>query len=291
LLVLAAFFAGLTWKKWMTKPTAARSQAAAQVATAQQKADALRLMDEALKAKYEERYDDALRSVADARHADPGIRGVDYISGEIGLQRGKSAAIAIAAQASIRRGENTADAKLLLALHAWMSRGQPERAAQAGAIATQILEEASTEDLSSGEVRFFLGDLQRLLGQPASAHRSLLAGAARLLPWSSSQLILAKMQLSADEAGATTDSIEIPSTAGNRAVLGLGAALRHGQDPQAGLDEVASCFTALQTSMLLGDFSFARVSDSSRKAVPDSLSKTLPGAEALEPEAGKNTSF
>jgi hypothetical protein len=291
LLILAAFFAGLTWKKWMTKPTALATQAAAQVATAQQKTDALRLMDEAVKAKYEERYDDALRAVADARHADPWIRGVDYISGEIALQRGESDDVTSAAQESIRRGENTANATLLLALDAWISRGQPERAAQAGAIATQMLEEACTEDLSSGAVRFFLGDLQRLLGQPALAHRSLLAGAARLSPWSSGQVILAKMQLAADEVGATASPVEIPSTAGNRAVLGLRIAYHTGQDPQAALDGVVACFTTRQASALLADASFASLSESSRKTVLDNLSKPLPGGEPPESEVRKKTSF
>jgi len=291
LLILAAFFGGLTWKKWMTKPTAVRPQAATQVATAQQQADALRLMDEAVKAKYEERYDDALRAVSDARHADPQVHSADYISGEIALQRGESDDVASAAQESIRRSENTANAKLLLALDAWISRGQPERAAQAGAIATQMLEEASTEDLSSGEVRFFLGDLQRLLGQPALAHRSLLAGAARLSPWSSGQVILAKMQLTADEVGATSSPIEIPVTAGNRAVLGLRIASHTGQDPQAALDEVVACFTTRQASALLADASFASLSESSRKTVLDNLSKPLPGGEPPEPEVRKKTSF
>jgi len=290
LLILAAFFAGLTWKKWKTKPTEVRSQAATQVATAQQQADALRLMDEAVKAKYEERYDDALRIVEESRHADPGIRGVDYISGEIALQRGESQIVKSFSREAIRRGENVADATLLLALDTWMSRGQPERAAQAGAVATQILEEASMKDLSSGEVRFFLGDLQRLLGQPASAHRSLLAGAARLSPWSSSELILAKLQLAADEAGATADSIEIPSTAGNRAVLRLGTALRHGQDPQAALDIVVACFTTRQTTALLADAYFASLSDSSRKTVFDNLSKSLPGPEPPVSEVREKTS-
>jgi len=291
LLILAAFFAGLTWKKWITKPTEVRSQAATQVATAQQKADALRLMDEAVKAKYEERYDDALRIVEESRHADPGIRGVGYISGEIALQRGESPNVKSSSREAIRRGENVADAKLLLALDAWMSRGQPERAAQAGAIATQMLQEASMEDLSSGEVRFFLGDLQRLLGQPASAHRSLLAGVARLLPWSSGQVILAKMQLAADEAGATASPIDIPSTAGNSAVLGLRIASHAGQDPQAALNDVVACFTTRQVSALLADASFASLSESSRKTVVDNLSKPLPGGEPPESEVRKKTSF
>jgi len=291
LLILAAFFGGLTWKKWMTKPAAVRPQAATQVATVQQQADALRLMDEAVKAKYEERYDDALRAVADARHADPQVHSADYISGEIALQRGESPNVKSSSLEAIRRGENVADATLLLALDTWMSRGQPERAAQAGAAATQMLEEACTEDLSSGEVRFFLGDLQRLLGQPASAHRSLLAGAARLSPWSSGQVILAKMQLAADEAGATANPIEIPSTAGNRAVLGLRATARASQDPQTALEDVVACFTTRQTSALLADASFASLPESSRKTVLDNLSKPLPGAEPPEPEVRKKTSF
>jgi hypothetical protein len=140
-------------------------------------------------------------------------------------------------------------------------------------------------------VRFFLGDLQRLLGQPASAHRSLLAGAARLSPWSSSQVILAKMQLAADEAGAPVNPIEIPSTAGNRAVLGLRAALRHGQDPQAALDIVVACFTTRQASALLAGASFAALPEPSRKTVLDNLSKPLPGGEPPEPEVRKKTSY
>jgi hypothetical protein len=99
------------------------------------------------------------------------------------------------------------------------------------------------------------------------------------------------MQLAADEAGATADSIEIPSTAGNRALLGLRMASQAGQDPQAALDDVASCFTAGQTSALLADASFATLSDSERKTVLDNLSKPLPGAEPQGSKVREKTSF
>jgi len=275
----------------MTKPTALATQAAAQVATAQQQTEGLRLMDEAVKAKHEERYDEALRFATDARQADPQIRGVDTISAEIALRRHDPEGVRTASRAAIRRGENEADAKLLLAIDAWMSRGQPDKAVQFGQVATQFLEEASMDDISNGEVRSFLGDVQRLLGESLLASHSIFAGAVRLPPWSSSLLILAKMQLAADEVGATANPIEIPSTAGNRAVLGLRAALRHGQDPQAALDIVVACFTTRQASALLADASFAALSDSSRKTVLGSISKPLPGAEPPESETRKRTSF
>jgi len=286
LLILSAFFTGLAREKMVKWTSGKPVQALREAATPQQQADALRLMDEVVKAKYEERYDDALRIVADARRADPRIPGAEIVSAEIALRRNKSEDVVSAAQEAIRRGENEADAKLLLALDVWMSRGRQGMAAQAGAKAEQLLDEASMDEQSNGEVRFFLGDLQHMTGQPAFARRSLLAGLYRLPPWSSSQFILAKMQLLADEVSAQGQPSAVPSTLGGRALLGLRGAARSGQDPLTALNQLASCFTTRQVSFLVADPASAAVVPSpALKEIVTPLMKSLPGNPADQTEA------
>jgi hypothetical protein len=265
----------------MTKPTEVRSQAATQVATAQQQGEALRLMDEAVKAKYEERYDDALRAAADARHADPQVRGVGIVSSEIALRRGDPEKSQREALAALRQGDSAADANYLLAIAAWISRGGGKQSEQAGTMATHYLDEACLADFSNSDVRCYLGDVQRVLGLPALALRSLQAGVYRLSPWMSSQILSGKIQLANDEAGSGGQSAEVASLSGDRALLALRSALRSGQDPRATLDDVSACFTGQQIKILLADPALAAPGKAASTVLSEarkSLRQALPGA-------------
>jgi len=197
-----AFAAGVAWQR----TAAARAQ---RVKTAsgpapEEQAAARRLLESAITARYADQPDEALRLAREALATDPMTPGAATFSAEIALQQGKTDDVDTAAREAIRQGRYVADAKLLLALNRWMGRSQ-EGAVDARATATQLLEEATAEELSNGVARFFAGDLQRSVGRPGEAHRSLLGGLHRQEPWYSAALLSAKMRLAAAEAAPLAD--------------------------------------------------------------------------------------
>lgn len=231
----------------------------------ERRTEALRLVDDAARAKYEERTDDALAAAAAARESDPTVPGVDVLVGELALLAKQPETMKRAAQEALRRGHNVASAKLLLALDKWMSRGQRGTSVEAGSAAAQLLSEASDAELSNMEIMFFWGDIERYAGREDRAHDRLLGALHRQQPWLSETIIAAKMQLAADEAGGAPKdsggrgaSANATSAPVGDAVTTLRRAVLAGADPQPPLAKLHSLSTAWQSKLLLADQAFER---------------------------------
>ena len=176
-----------------------------------------------------------------------------------------------------------------LALNRWLGRTQ-SGAVEARATATQLLEEATAEELSNGSARFFAGDLQRSVGRPGEAHRSLLGGLHRQEPWHSTALLSAKMRLAAAEAAPRADP-NVPALSADGDAFGAPAYDMH-RALQGG-DEVAiapvrarlqGAFTGWQLGVLARDPAFA-----SLELVPAGEGPAVPFA-AIPPPAAKKES-
>jgi hypothetical protein len=254
-----AFAAGVVWQR--TAANRAKS-AVASGPTPEEQAAARRLLESAVTARYADQPDEALRLAREARETDPMTPGAATFIAEVALRQGKTDEVDIAAREAIQQGRYVADAKLLLALNRWMGRTQ-SGAVDARAAATQLLEEATAEELSNGTARFFAGDLQRALGRPGEAHRSLLAGLHRQEPWHSAALLSAKMRLAAEEAGPRAEP-NVPALSAGADAFG-GAVYDMHRALQGG-DEVAiapararlqGTFTTWQLGVLARDPAFA----------------------------------
>jgi hypothetical protein len=165
-----------------------------------QRAESLRLLDQAVQAKFGELWNEAARLAFEARQTDEETPRLDIFIGELAFEKGEIDAVGSAARAALLREPMSADAKLLLALRAWALRGQTG-VAQAGASATALLQQAAADELSNGVVRFFAGDFQRAIGRPGDAHVELLGGLYRQHVWHSAALLTAKLFLALEEAG------------------------------------------------------------------------------------------
>ena len=256
-----AFAAGVVWQR--TAATRAKN-AVATGPTPEEQAAARRLLESAVTARYADQTDDALRLAREARETDPMTPGAATFIAEVALRQGKTDEVDIAAREAIQRGRYVADAKLLLALNRWMGRTQ-SGAVDARAAATQLLEEATAEELSNGTARFFAGDLQRAVGRPGEAHRSLLGGLHRQEPWHSSALLAAKLRLAMEEGGQrVAETLGDPSSSDSDAVFGavvydMQRALQSGDETAiaAARARLQGAFTSRQLGMLSNDSAFA----------------------------------
>lgn len=281
--MIAAFTGGYLWK---TAGASSADAAPAVVAPAQQQ-QALAFLDEAVTAKHEERYDEAISAVARARAADPTVPGGELLLAEIALHRGDSPVVRRAAREALARGQNVADANLLLALDKWQSRALPgESVANAGEAATQMLTEATAAEMSNGAAWFFLGDLQASIGRTAQARGALLGGLHRMQPWGSAAVVAAKRQVAAAEAGRA-----VAETPAGVTLVDLRRAVREGGDVQPLLDTLRSSLVASQTRVLLADAALATPQPPAplaraRSAAPD----PIPHGSVAPPEARPVTS-
>jgi hypothetical protein len=279
-----AFAAGIAWQR--TAATRAKSAGVATGPTPEEQAAARRLLESAVTARYADQPDEAFRLAREARETDPMTPGAATFIAELALQQGETDEVDTAAREAIRQGRYVADAKLLLALNRWMGRTQ-SGAVDARAAATQLLEEATAEELSNGTARFFAGDLQRAVGRPGEAHRSLLGGLHRQEPWHSSALLSAKMRLAVEEAGPRADPNVPASSAGadnfGGAAYDMHRALQSGDEAAiaAARAKLQGAFTSRQLGILSSDSAFA-----SLKLVPAGEGSDVPFA-AIPPPAVK----
>ncbi|MBU3665141.1 MAG: hypothetical protein FGM15_04575 [Chthoniobacterales bacterium] len=165
----------------------------------ERKTGALKLMDDAVRAKREELYDKALQLADGARAADPDVPGAELIAAEIALERKQPLALESAARAALQRGDDAAGAKVLLALNTWMLRAQPGKVMDPADAARELLEEACAELPFNGTAYFFLGELDRILGRTSAAHANFLSALHRFGPWTSSSALQSRMQLVSEE--------------------------------------------------------------------------------------------
>jgi hypothetical protein len=251
LIILSSFVASFFWHRLQIRRLAAASDIPP--ATEEQRASALRSLDEAVRARYEERMDDAMAQLAMAQQADPQLPGLELLAGEIALQQRDTDALSRASANASQRGDSEASAKLLAALGVWLRRGElgVERA---GPQAKQLLLEAAESSPSEASVPFFHGELSRQLGEGSAAHAYLLSALRRQCPWKSSALLRVKMQLAAAEASEAGEAVEV-SAPDSQSVVALRwrEAVRRGTDASEELKAMIALAPSLQTIVLLPD--------------------------------------
>ena len=251
LIILSSFLASFFWHRLQFRWLAAASDISP--ATEEQRASALRSLDEAVRARYEERMDDAIAQLAMAQQADPQLPGLELLAGEIAVQQRDTDALSRASANASQRGDSEAPAKLLAALGVWLRRSElgVERA---GPQAKQLLLEAAESSPSDASVHFFHGELSRQLGEGSAAHAYLLSALRRQSPWTSSALLRVKMQLAAAEAFEAGEAVEVPAPDSQSAVaLRWREAVRRGTDAPEELKAMIALAPSLQTIVLLPD--------------------------------------
>ena len=251
LIIVSSFVASFFWHRLQLRRLAAASDISP--STEEQRASALRSLDEAVRARYEERMDDAMAQLAMAQQADPQLPGPELLAGEIALQQRDTDALSRASANALQRGDSEASAKLLAALGVWLRRGElgVERA---GPQAKQLLLEAAESSPSEASVHFFHGELSRQLGEGSAAHAYLLSALRRQSPWKSSALLRVKMQLAAAEASEAGEAVEVSAPdSQSAAALRWREAVRRGTDASEELKAMIALAPSLQTIVLLPD--------------------------------------
>jgi hypothetical protein len=264
--VLSAFAGGILWRQ--SKVNRAAAQVVELESSEEQRAEALRLFDEAVRARYEERAQGAMNAIAAARRADPQLRSVDVLVGEIALDQKDPETLRRAAEYALERGENESSANLLNALEVWMRRGE-KGTDKAGQLAEQFLSDAADAEPSNAAVYFFHGELSRLLGDGRKAHRHLLSALHRQHPWRSAALLENKLQIAAREAADEGAAVmTAPPTEQAEVILALRSAVQSGYDTNEELVEFVRVTPTPQILDLVADSALG----SSREAI---------GSEAL----------
>lgn len=189
--IAASFFAGFGFVKFRAFASRATHPGDAETPP---NAQAMELLDRAVQAKSEERYDDAVRLAAQARGADPNLRGVDVLVAELAMKQQRPDIVEQASRSALKRGHDLATANLLLALNAWKLRAQPGAVADPAQSAMRQTAEVCADAPFEGDAYFFLGEMHRTLGQLALSHANFLSALHRMAPWSSSSILKAKMQ-------------------------------------------------------------------------------------------------
>ena len=253
--VLGAFAGGILWRH--SKVNRATAEVVAPETSDEQRAAALGLFDEAVRARYEERAQGAMNAITAARRADPQLRSVDVLVGEIAFERKDPETLRRAAKYALERGENESSANLLNALETWMRRGE-KGTDKAGQLAEQFLSDAADAEPSNAAVYFFHGELSRLLGDGRKAHRHLLSALHRQQSWRSAALLENKMQLAAREAADQGKEVTVAApTEQAGAVLALRSASSSGTGGSEAFAELLRVTPTVQFFALLDDIALS----------------------------------
>jgi len=254
LLIAAAFAGGFFWRSGKGARVAREEHHGPTNAAAG--LEARRLLDEGVRARHEERWQGAMNALAEARRTDPEIGGIDVVIGEIALEQKDAKALRLAARQALQRGQNEPAAKLLLALEAWMQRGDSD-AVTAGNSAKQHLVEAAESQPSNAAAFFFYGELNRLLGESGAAQRSLRAALHRQTPWQSASVLGAKLQLAAREASEAGRTVWAPMPdAQAEALLELREAVNGRSVVHPALGGLLAALPAQQVLFMMEDAAF-----------------------------------
>ena len=213
LAVLLALVGGYAWQSVrasaevrLAKQAGGEVSAAVSVVSPEQKAEALRLIDEAVRAKYEGRTNEALRIAQRARAVDPSVRGVDILAGEIAIESPdleKRREALLAANRALDRGEDTAGARLILALGTWQEHdGESVAGFTAKTRALRRIEEAADEHPSEPALHFFWSEILATFGKYRDVHRRMLTAMHCAQPWHSYALIARKASFASRDAEA-----------------------------------------------------------------------------------------
>lgn len=292
LITLWAFGGGYLWRQLRTKSAAAGKTT--EQAVPEQRAQALELLDRAVTARHGELTNEAVRLALDAQRLDADVPGAALFLAEMSLRAGDAEGLNAAANEALTQENSSADAQLLLALSAWMLRGQ-RGSEDAGRASTQLLAEAAEAELANNQVRFFAGDLLRAIGQPAEAHANLLGSLFRQAPWDSTALLVAKLWLALEEAGpdvqaGAADRSGVALDTGPEGEIYGAAAVRlkelldRGTGTAASLDELRTVLTAKQASLLLGDPAMGAAGTAANKGDRGLLPPFAKAVSAVEAE-------
>ncbi len=254
-----AFAGGFIWRSGLLRPAPAE-ETPPPVGLAE-RAEAFRLLDEAVRARYEGRVLGAMNSLTQARRLDPNLPGIDFFVGEMAWEDGDGGTVRRAAGESLRRGHNVSGSKLLLALVKWSARNVNDSTTLGDSV-REMLAEVQAESPSDPAAFFFHGELSRMLGDVSAAHRHLLGALHRQVPWSSAALLSTKEQLAAAEAFRLARPAVAPSPdAGSQAVLGLLRASEGTGGRRELFGNVINHFSLLQVAFLLEDPALAGRTD------------------------------
>jgi hypothetical protein len=254
-----AFAGGFIWRSGWLRPPAV--EAAPVAVPAEQRAGAYQLLDEAVRARHEERAQGALNAATRARNLDPDVPGLDFFVAEVAWQNRDAMLVRHAAGESLRRGHNVSGSKLLLALVKWSTRNVDDSQV-VGASVVEMLSEVAGESPSDSAAYFFHGEVSRLLGDGAAAHRQLLGALHRQVPWTSATLLSTKEQLVAAEALRLSRPAVAPSPdAASQAVLGLLRASEETSVRREFFGNVINHFSLLQIAFLFEDPALAGWTD------------------------------
>ena len=256
--VVAAIFltasaaAGFWWQKNKIEQ-AGEVAAPVSAVTPEQKAEALRLIDEAVAAKHEGRVQSAINAAQRARSVDPEVHGVDILLGEMAFEAQEPQSVERAAREALRRNDNIADAKLLLALATWMQReGMGKNATTAAQSALQYLDEATADEASNAPVFFFRGELARMTGGNSErAQRALLGAVHRMQPWFSTAYLSAQRYAAAVARGG---AVELATEPVGQALVDLDSSTNPAGDRSQVIGSLARSMTITQVKQLSQDY-------------------------------------
>lgn len=253
ILLTASAAAGFWWQK---NKIGRAGEVAAPVSAVspEQKAEALRLIDEAVAAKHEGRVQSAINAAQRARSVDPEVRGVDILLGELAFEAKEPQAVERAAREALRRNENIADAKLLLALASWMQReGMGKNPLAAAQTALQYLDEAATDEASNAPVFFFRGEMARMSGDNVmQAQQALLGAVHRMQPWFSTAYLSAKRYAAAVARGG---AFEVSPDAVGQALADLDLSAEQAADDRSrAVASLAQFLTTVQVKQISRDY-------------------------------------
>ena len=204
-LCVGALVGGFVFQRHKPSEQAAAQEVAPQVSP-EQKAEALRLMDEAVRARHEDRTDEAVRIAQRARQIDPSVRGVDILAGEIAIESPdpeKRQEALLAANRALDHGEDTVGARLILALGTWQEHDRESVAGfTARTRALRLIGEAADVFPSAPALHFFWSEMLAPSGHYRDVHRRMLTAMHCAQPWHSSALIARKASFASRDAEA-----------------------------------------------------------------------------------------
>jgi hypothetical protein len=254
---LTVFLGGWAWSWW--KSAQADSDGLDVVSSGdllEMRAEAMRLLDEAVELRHEKRFDEAMIAARRAREVDPQLPSLDLLLAELAFQLGDTLVFHKFAQTATNLPASESGAKLLLALEHWRKRVVEGRGDdESGKTSADMLAEASSAQPSMDVTWFFRGDLLRRIGQPAAAHHALLASMHRQHPWRSAEVIGVKKRFTQLES-----TMVLPPSQSIASNFGL-----HPADPSLGrveatatsdeflLQRLAKTLTVKQWQWILSD--------------------------------------
>lgn len=257
----------------------------------QKREEALKLMDVATQAKHDGRSHDAIAAARAAQQTAPDMPGANILLAELALEARRPKELKLAAEESLRRGQNPAEAKLLLALEKWMTRGTGVYSMESIAKAKQLLTEAFNADPSNMTILFFRGDIESFNGNKSEAQNFLLGALHRQQPWLSSALLTAKMHLAADETAKMPKetkalSLMPPQSAAGDALVALRQTMQSGSDLHAPLAILRGTLTERQLKNIFNDQAFQNKNlPAPILQIKTAPLKKLPGEESTENHA------